>query len=171
VCCDVRTPFTEAAEVFAPQKGATPDQVRILSERLRSARDLTLETTGVDVDELAGSGAAGGLAGGLAVLGAKLVPGFDAIADHVGLDAAIAAADLVVTGEGRVDATSLEGKVVGGVVARASAAGVPVIVVCGTCAIDLAVPVLDLTSRFGRQRSWGDTARCVTEVVDDWLHR
>ncbi|HEY2297042.1 MAG TPA: glycerate kinase [Jatrophihabitans sp.] len=171
VCCDVRTPFTEAAQVFAPQKGATPEQVRSLSERLRSARDLMLETTGIDVDELAGSGAAGGLAGGLAMLGAQLVPGFDAIADHVGLDAAIAAVDLVVTGEGRVDTTSLDGKVVGGVVARAGASGVPVIVVCGTCTIDLAVPVLDLTGRFGPQRSWGDTARCVTEIVDEWLHR
>jgi glycerate 2-kinase len=171
VCCDVRTPFTRAAEVFAPQKGATPEQVRILAQRLAAARDATLEASGIDLDEVPGSGAAGGLAGGLAALGAHLVPGFEAIADHLDLDAAIGAVELVVTGEGRLDATSLDGKVVGGVVARAGAAGVPVVVVCGTAAVELPVPVLDLTARFGPQRSWHDTASCVTEIIEEWLHR
>lgn len=165
VCCDVRTPFTRAAAVFAPQKGATAEQIRDLTERLQSIRADVLAATGLDLDQLPGSGAAGGLAGGLAALGARLVPGLDAIADHAGLDAAIADADLVVTGEGRLDATSLDGKVVGGVISRCGAAGVPVLVVCGTADVDPGVPVLDLTARFGTERSWRDTVTCVVEGV------
>ena len=75
--------------------------------------------------DLEGGGAAGGLAGGLAVLGAHLEPGFEVVAHAAGLDAAIGGVDLVVTGEGRVDATSFSGKVVGGVLEWASEEGVP----------------------------------------------
>jgi glycerate kinase len=75
--------------------------------------------TGIDVTRLTGAGAAGGLAGGLAAIGAQLVPGFEAIAEAVGLETAFEGADLVCTGEGKLDASSLEGKVVGGVLAWA----------------------------------------------------
>ena len=81
-----------------------------------------------DID---GSGAAGGLAGGLLAVGAWLVPGFDLVAEHVGLDERIAAADVAVTGEGYLDAQSLDGKVVGGVCALAAAAGIPALVIVG----------------------------------------
>src|SRR5207237_9078242 len=90
VACDVEARFLDAADVFAPQKGATPEQVRILRERL--AR--------LDVPDLPGSGAAGGLAGGLAAVGARLVAGFDLVACRLGFDEKLAEADLVVTGEG-----------------------------------------------------------------------
>lgn len=120
VACDVGTRFSRAAAVFGPQKGASPEQVELLADRLRRLAGLYRERTGVDVDGLPGSGAAGGLAGGLAALGATLRAGFDVVAEAVGLDEALAAADAVVTGEGRVDATSFAGKVVGGVVARAA---------------------------------------------------
>src|SRR6185312_6396383 len=111
VACDVDARFLDAADVFAPQKGATPQQVRLLRERL--AR--------LDVPDLPGAGAAGGLAGGLAAAGARLLPGFDLVAARLGFEERLAEADLVVTGEGRLDATSFTGKVVGRVVERAAA--------------------------------------------------
>ena len=131
VACDVRTRFVDAAEVFAPQKGATPAQVRLLTSRLEQLAERYLAEYGVDVREADGSGAAGGLAGGLLAVGARLVPGFDLVAEHVDLDERIAAADVVVTGEGFLDAQSLDGKVVGGVCALAAEHGVPVVVIVG----------------------------------------
>jgi glycerate kinase len=115
VACDVETPFLDAARVYGPQKGASDAQIALLTRRLEKLADQYRTRTGVDVTKLTGAGAAGGLAGGLAAIGAQLVPGFDAVADAVGLEAELDDALLVVTGEGRVDASSLEGKVVGGV--------------------------------------------------------
>ena len=115
VGCDVQTHFVDAAATFGPQKGASRAQVRLLENRLRRLVDVYRDDHGVDVCGLAGSGAAGGLAGGLAAVGATLVSGFSLVADEVGLDEHVAGADLVVTGEGFLDAESFEGKVVGGV--------------------------------------------------------
>ncbi len=125
VACDVRTRFVDAAEVFAPQKGASPAQVRLLTRRLQSLVGEYRRRFGVDVSELPGSGAAGGLAGGLAALGAELDSGFDVVAGLTRFDDALEGVDLVVTGEGRLDATSFEGKVVGEVLARAELEGIP----------------------------------------------
>ena len=124
VACDVSTPFLEAATVFGPQKGATEAQVALLTRRLAALADQYLHRTGVDVRALPGAGAAGGLAGGLAAIGAELEPGFDVVAGAAGLEGALVGVDLVVTGEGRLDATSFEGKVVGGVLEWATDAGV-----------------------------------------------
>jgi glycerate 2-kinase len=125
VACDVTTRFLDAASVFAPQKGATEAQVALLTRRLALLADQYAQRTGVDVRELAGAGAAGGLAGGLTAIGAALEPGFDVVAGAAGLEAALEGMELVVTGEGRLDASSFEGKVVGGVVEWAGDAGVP----------------------------------------------
>jgi glycerate kinase len=125
VACDVTTPFLDAARVFAPQKGATDAQVRLLTRRLERLAEQYEQRTGVDVRALEGAGAAGGLAGGLAALGARLERGFEVVAAMVGLDAALEGSDLVLTGEGRLDRTSFEGKVVGGVLEWAVEAGVP----------------------------------------------
>jgi glycerate kinase len=125
VACDVTTPFLDAARVFAPQKGATDAQVALLTRRLASLAEQYEQRFGVDVRTLAGGGAAGGLAGGLAAIGAELEPGFEVVANAVGFDQAIEGVDLVVTGEGRLDATSFAGKVVGGVLEWAADAGVP----------------------------------------------
>ncbi|MDT4893389.1 MAG: glycerate 2-kinase [Pseudonocardiales bacterium] len=171
VCYDVRTPFTAAAARFAPQKGATQAQVRDLAYRLRRMRDRIEAETGIDLDRLPGSGAAGGLAGGLAAVGARLVSGFDAIADTTGLDGAIAEADVIVTGEGRIDATSAEGKVVGGVIARASAVGIPALAVCGSAAVAIGVRIVDLTARFGAERAWQEPAECIRVGVVEQLRR
>ena len=175
---DVSTGFLDAAATFAPQKGATPNQVLLLERRLARLAQVYLEDHGIDVTQIAGSGAAGGLAGGLAVVGADVVPAFDMIADEVELDLAVAESDLVVTGEGLLDDTSFSGKVVGGVLEMAAEAGVPTLVVAGQVldgvldrAIDRAVvdpeavQVVSLVSRCGERRAFGDTSTCITEVV------
>ena len=171
VCCDVTTRYLDAAPVFGPQKGATPEQVTMLRERLAADAAWLEAEFGVDVREVPGSGAAGGLAGGLAALGARLVPGFAHIADTVGLPARLAEADLVVTGEGRLDATSYAGKVVGGVLRQAAEAGVPVLVVAGMVDEDVAgrARAVSLVERFGLQASMADAAGCVRVAVSEVL--
>ncbi len=129
VACDVRTSFLEAAETFAPQKGASPKEVTLLSRRLEQLADRYATEFGVDVRVLPGAGAAGGLAGGLAALGAQLVDGFEYIAELTEFDDALDEADLVVTGEGGLDRTSFDGKVVGEVLRRAHEHAIPAVVV------------------------------------------
>ena len=119
VACDVTTPFLDAAAVFGPQKGASPAQVESLGHRLADIAARYRRETGVDVTALPGAGAAGGLAGGLVALGARIEPGFDFVAGLVGLAERMAHADLVVTGEGHLDPPSFHGKVPGGVLALA----------------------------------------------------
>ena len=119
---DHRSPMRRARS--APQKGATGAQVELLSRRLDRLAGAYVERTGVDVTQLEGAGAAGGLAGGLAALGARLEPGFEVVAQAAGLEDAMADADLVITGEGRLDLASFEGKVVGGVLEWAAEEGV-----------------------------------------------
>jgi glycerate kinase len=138
VACDVTTLFVDAAREFGPQKGATPAQVALLGRRLeRLAQDYQARS-GVNIRELPGAGAAGGLAGALASVGARLVPGFDLVADVTGLGERIAAADLVVTGEGFLDEWSFGGKAVGGVIELSRDAGVDVLVVAGDVATFIA---------------------------------
>lgn len=165
VACDVDTAFEDAARVFAPQKGASPAEVELLSRRLARLSQVYRERYGVDVASLRGAGAAGGLAGGLAAIGATLVEGFDLVADTLELAERIEAADLVVTGEGALDEQSFHGKSVGGVVGLASAAGVPVLVVAGEAFGEQPVAAVTLVGRFGAQRALADTAACVSEVV------
>lgn len=174
VACDVRTRFVDAAAVFAPQKGASPAQVRLLTGRLERLAQLYRDVYGVDVSELPGAGAAGGLAGGLAALGAELVPGFDLVADEIGLADRVARADLVVTGEGHLDAQSFEGKVVGGVVELATSHHVPVVAIVGD--LDPGVDVgtglretVSLVERFGRERALSEPLWCIERAALDVL--
>jgi glycerate 2-kinase len=155
VACDVEARFLDAADVFAPQKGATPGQVLILRERLAQ----------LDVPDLPGAGAAGGLAGGLAAIGGRLRPGFDLVAEQLRLDEHLARADLVVTGEGRLDATSFAGKVVGRVLERAAAAGIETLVVAGEVAPDCPTGALSIVERYGPERAFAEPAKCLTELV------
>jgi glycerate kinase len=159
VACDVDARFLAAADVFAPQKGATPEQVAELRKRL--AR--------LDVPDRPGAGAAGGLAGGLAAIGATLVPGFDLVARHLDLDGHLARADLVITGEGLVDATSLTGKVVGGVLARAATARVESLVIAGDVVTDSPLDAVSLVALCGRARAFADTAECLAALVEKEL--
>ena len=167
VACDVDTTFVDAAEVFAPQKGASPAQVALLTRRLQRLAEVYREDHGVDVIATTGTGAAGGLAGGLLVAGGRLRPGFDLVADEVDLDAAFGDVDLVITGEGRLDQQSFHGKVVGGVAEWASDRGVPVVAVVGTVDDEVAapMPVISLVERFGAERSFSEPLACLTEVA------
>jgi glycerate 2-kinase len=131
VACDVTTTFVDAARVYGPQKGADADIVVELERRLEALAERYQAELGADVRRLPGSGAAGGLAGGLAAAGARLVPGAALVADVVGLHDALSGASFTITGEGRLDATSLAGKVVGHVLQEARALGTPVGVVAG----------------------------------------
>ena len=132
VLCDVRTPFEEAARVYGPQKGADPDAVARLTERLSSlATSFARDPRGRPM-----TGAAGGLAGGLwAELGAHLEPGGPFVLEALRFDDRMRAAKAVITGEGRLDATTLEGKIVAEVATRARQAGVPCHAVCGQNAL------------------------------------
>ena len=132
VACDVNNPLygpKGAARVFGPQKGATPEQV----EQLDAALDRLAQSTGnEDLAHDPGAGAAGGLGFGLlAFLGAKLVPGFDLIARTLHLQKRICGADLVITGEGRLDASSLHGKTPVGVARLCKELHIPCIALVG----------------------------------------
>ena len=164
VACDVQTLFVDAAAVFAPQKGATPGEVEALSERLAETAARYRAEYGVDVCTLPGSGAAGGLAGGLAALGAELVPGLALVAEEVGLARALDGVALVITGEGKLDATSFDGKVVGGVLAL----GVRTLVVAGAIepGTESPSPAISLVERFGFERAWADPEGCVADAVE-----
>lgn len=136
VACDVTNPLTGpngAAHVYAPQKGATPEQVEHLDAGLRHMAQLWRDQLGVDVEHLPGAGAAGGVGGGLvAMLGAELVPGAELVLDTIGFDERIKDADLVITGEGRLDSQSLQGKAAMAVAKRCQKAGVPCVALVGS---------------------------------------
>jgi glycerate 2-kinase len=171
VACDALIPFVDAAELFAPQKGASPAQVELLRRRLERLAQSYEEQYGVDVRQLSGAGAAGGLAGGLAAIGAKIVSGFELVADEIQLAERIEAADLVVTGEGFLDRESFEGKVVGGVFELARELDTPVLAVVGQVFDDVPdeLDVISLVDRFGEERAMTDTVACVEDAVRDHL--
>ncbi|MCD9025562.1 glycerate kinase [Cohnella sp. NL03-T5] len=136
LCCDVTNPLCGpegAAAVYGPQKGADTRQVAQLDHALERFADVLEATTGSDeYRSLPGGGAAGGTGAGLAaLLGAALKPGFGLLAELTNLEAAIAGADLVLTGEGRTDNQTLNGKVPVGVARLARRCGVPVVVLSG----------------------------------------
>ena len=132
---DVRSPLVGpqgAARSFAAQKGAGPQEIELLEYGLTRLADVAARVLGLDVRDIPGSGAAGGLgAGCLLFLGAELLPGADWVLDRLEFDSELAAADLLVTGEGAWDATSELGKITEVVLARAAEAGVPSILLCG----------------------------------------
>lgn len=167
VACDVRTSFVDAARVFGPQKGATPDDVEVLTRRLTALQHDYRARFAVDLADLPGAGAAGGLAGGLVAIGGRLVPGFELIAEETDLVSAIRAADIVVTGEGKLDDESFNGKVVGGVAELAVQHSVPVLAVVGAVAegTESPVPVVSILDAFGSQAAWDEPLRCVEQAV------
>ncbi|MEM9467892.1 MAG: glycerate kinase [Actinomycetota bacterium] len=176
VACDVDTTFVDAAAVFGPQKGATRAQVSLLTARLERLLDVYRSEHGVDLTDVRGAGAAGGLAGGLLAAGARLESGAALIADAVELYDQIEQADLVITGEGTVDATSFAGKVVGTVVSLARAAERPVLVIGGVVDADArgrlgdaGAAWIDLVDTHGQERALADAAGCVDASVSGWL--
>lgn len=139
IACDVDNPLTGergAARVFGPQKGAAEDAVTRLDAALTVFADTLERVSSVDVRDTPGSGAAGGIAAPLlALASARLEPGWRIVAEAIGLPEALAAADLVFTGEGRFDSQSLDGKAISAVRAL-TPEGVPVVVLAGEIALD-----------------------------------
>ena len=135
VACDVDNPFhgpRGAARVFGPQKGASPEAVDRLDAGLARLAGVVREATGVDLQAVPGAGAAGGAAGALhALLGADLVAGAPLVLDAVRFRERLGGADLCITGEGRLDETSLAGKAPAAVAAACGEAGVPCVALCG----------------------------------------
>ena len=133
VLCDTTVPFERAAEVFAPQKGASAEQVKRLTDRLVAlAGALPRDPRGRTM-----SGAAGALSGGLwAAFGAHLIPGAATVLGMLGFDRRLEEASAVITGEGRLDSQSLEGKLVGEIARRCRAARVPVHAIAGRVELD-----------------------------------
>lgn len=133
--CDIDNPMygeNGAAYVFAPQKGAGPEQVRALDAGLRRLAGVMRRELGMDFAELPGAGAAGAMGAGVtAFLGASLQSGIESVLNAVDFDRAAADADLIFTGEGRLDSQSLRGKVVIGVARRAKRLGKRVIAIVG----------------------------------------
>lgn len=167
VACDVQTLFADAAPVFAPQKGASPAQVDMLRGRLERLAQMYQEQYGIDVRHLPGTGAAGGLAGGLVALGGRLVPGFELVADELDLHDHVAAADLVITGEGYLDEQSFDGKVIGGVQAMCEAAGKPVAAVVGDSAPEVRdrISHRSLVQEFGVDRAMREPLWCIEQAA------
>lgn len=141
VMCDITNPLCGelgAAAVFGPQKGATPAQVKFLDEGLAHLAKIILRDVGIDVLNLSGAGAAGGMgAGAAAFFNGKLMKGIEIVLDTVKFSEKIHDADLIFTGEGKFDRQSLMGKVADGVASRAKKFRVPVVVIAGSIGDDI----------------------------------
>lgn len=133
--CDIDNPLygkQGAAYIFGPQKGADEKMVEVLDNGLRHLQEVIQNSLKIDVSVLKGAGAAGGMGAGMvAFLGSKLQMGIETVLDVVGFEELLEGTDLVFTGEGKIDAQSLSGKVVMGVAKRAKSKGVPVMVLVG----------------------------------------
>ncbi|ELV8610134.1 glycerate kinase [Vibrio vulnificus] len=143
VACDVDNPLCGtkgASAVFGPQKGATPEMVKTLDENLAHYAAIIKQQLGADVRDMAGAGAAGGMGAALlGLLNAELRPGIEIVMDAVRLDEIVADADLVITGEGRIDSQTIHGKTPIGVARTAKKHGLPVIGIAGCLSADCGV--------------------------------
>lgn len=135
IATDVTSPFygpQGAAHIFGPQKGGNEEQIEILDKGMKHLAGLILETTGIDIGRLSGAGAGGGMGGGcVAFLQANISPGIELIMNHLHFDEIIRGADLVITGEGKIDRQTLFGKVPVGIAHTAASQHIPVIAITG----------------------------------------
>ncbi len=143
VACDVTSPLTGedgATAVFGPQKGATPDMIKLLDASLKNYARIIKRDLDKDVEHIPGAGAAGGMGAGLqAFCGAELRQGIEIVTEALGLDALVRDATLVITGEGRIDSQTIHGKVPIGVARVAKRYNKPVIGIAGSLTADVAV--------------------------------
>lgn len=155
IACDVINPFygpNGAAYIFSPQKGASDTVVKILDEGLHNFSNVIKEKLGVDISQLPGAGAAGGLGGGIkAFLNASLLSGSDVILDIFKFNELLTDADLILTGEGKIDAQTRSGKALSGILKRAKKANVPVIVLAGAVEDSIALNEDGYTAVFSIQ--------------------
>ena len=139
--CDIDNPFyggTGAAAIFGPQKGADPEMVKSLDKKMRHLAAVVSKEIGIDLQAIPGSGAAGGMGGGMkAFFGASLEMGIDVVLNTTGFEKLAENADVIFTGEGKIDTQSLRGKVVIGVSRRAKKMGIPVVAVVGDIGDDI----------------------------------
>ena len=175
---DITATFLGAV-AYAPQKGVDEADLDLVDRRLRAVAARYVREGGRAVLDVSRTGAAGGLAGALYTFGADLVSGFDEVARVTRLGERVSGAELVITGEGRLDAGSLQGKVVAGVCALTTP-DQRVLVVCGATQADAVhalcrrypwVRVEDLVARFGERRAHEQTLSCVADVVRDFAAR
>ena len=142
VACDVSNPLYGehgAAYVYGPQKGASPEEILALDKGLRHISDIFKRQFGVDVQEIKGAGAAGGMGAGTSVfLNADLIPGIDLVKELISFDSKIRSADWIITGEGMLDMQTLSGKTIHGVITSAKAKNINVAAFCGGIALDMA---------------------------------
>jgi glycerate kinase len=140
IATDVRNPLcgeNGASKVFAPQKGATPDEVEFLDNALKYAAEIIQNDLGINPLEVEGAGAGGGIGGGLyAFLGGKIISGADFVLDTLGFDEKAKNADIIITGEGKFDSQSLYGKVTGNIISRCKKLGRNFAVICGKSEIN-----------------------------------
>jgi len=145
IACDVQNTLLDAARVYAPQKGAKPEDVILLEEGLKRFASVVKSCLGKDVENLPGGGAAGGLGAGLvAFLDATLASGIDTILDYIGFDEKIKGAQLLITGEGKLDRQTAFGKAIAGAIRRAK--GMPVIALAGEIEEDLTLSQMGISS-------------------------
>lgn len=141
--CDVDAPFTGdkgAARVFGPQKGADEEEVKILEEGMEHVRQLIVDKTGIDLNQVPGSGAAGGSGGGLVALAdARIVKGASTLLDIIGFDSGLSGIDLIITGEGSSDRQTLMGKIPYEILRRGKRSNIPVWLVAGRVADEQAL--------------------------------
>ena len=161
VMCDVDNPLygpRGAAHIFAPQKGADKDMVEHLDKQLKELDKAIQRSLNRSVADLPGAGAAGGMGGGcVAFLGANLKSGIECVLDTVGFDAMLEGADLVITGEGRIDSQSVHGKVISGIARRTNPRSIPLLALVGGIAEDAAAGYdLGVTAMFSIDRSAQD---------------
>ena len=139
--CDIDNPFygdNGAAAIFGPQKGADTEMVQTLDSKMRKLAGLIEKTLGINLQSIPGSGAAGGMGGGMkAFFGASLEMGIDVVLNTTGFEKLAENADMIFTGEGKIDTQSLRGKVVIGVARRAKKMNIPVVAVVGDIGDDI----------------------------------
>jgi glycerate kinase len=176
--CDVTNPLygpDGAAYVYGPQKGADPEMVKVLDNALWNYANVIADDLGWDIADMPGAGAAGGLGAGLvAFLGATLQRGVELICDAIGFDNYVKDADLVITGEGRIDFQTAFGKTAVGIARRAKAFQKPVIAICGSLGqgyedvykhgIDKAVSIMP--AGMGKEEAMRDAARLLRDVTE-----
>jgi glycerate kinase len=170
MACDVDNPLLGpdgASAVYGPQKGARPEDVERIDDALRHWADVVARTTGTDLRDAPGAGAAGGVGfGALSLLGATLSPGADLVLDLVGLPAALRGADVVVTGEGSLDEQSLRGKVPARIAQLAAAGRVPAYVVCGRSQLSAdQLAAAGITAVLALVDREPDLQRCLTDAA------
>ena len=175
---DVDNPLTGpqgASGVYGPQKGASGEDVLLLDRALAHLSAIVHRDLGVDLSDEPGAGAAGGLGFGLmAFLGARVRPGVEVVSDALGLSQRMEAADLVITGEGKLDAQSLHGKTPAGVLRLAREWSIPAAVVCGDAEAGLSlpgVPIASLVERFGRNAALEDARRSLERLAEELAGR